>query len=570
MRVLLSSAESGVEPPAGSGRLVGGRGRGRPRRIGADDVNPPTVSAFDLPSVSPSRPTRGSSPTTSSSSQRSRPASSSRSRLSDRLETELRAPGGIGQQALDRDAEIHRLISRLASCAAWPRPVPGADGRRGEPRAGVRRAARPRRRRGPPAAGRLAFPRRRAVLRSDPCQPDGPGEPSPVPLGPRPGSDYLDEVFTADGLSGHAAWTTSPPHRQPRQQRVAPDQTCSPPSRPTRGPSSGPDLRRSARRWRSRPAQDPRRAHRAAYCCTPILASVTAGAACCSSARTSPTWPTSPTCCPASERRGCRPARCATWSPRAPRRRPRPTERGPPEVVGGPGAGDRAGRQVLREPAGQADEGRDALVRIWLSPDDWLEAFEAPEPGTAHNEARERIWEELVAIAIDKFDGDAPASVSAARCCRTVSCARPSTGRGRDRGGPTWLENLVGTGLPQVAVPGWPASATFGRCSARTLKDMYDLRYLTTSGSGWATRGGAAEPGRRQGAARTRAPWRRSSTTWIKAADDEPGVGLVTMLAARTSRTPLVDEGRRLPGADLDVLARAVRAHRRGRGPGTD
>ncbi|HXP56066.1 MAG TPA: AAA family ATPase, partial [Streptosporangiaceae bacterium] len=29
--------------------------------------------------------------------------------LARRLETELRAPGGIGQQALDRDTEIHRL-----------------------------------------------------------------------------------------------------------------------------------------------------------------------------------------------------------------------------------------------------------------------------------------------------------------------------------------------------------------------------------------------------------------------------------------------------------------------------
>ena len=33
--------------------------------------------------------------------------------LSGRLEDELRAPGGIGQQALDRDQEIHRLSARL-------------------------------------------------------------------------------------------------------------------------------------------------------------------------------------------------------------------------------------------------------------------------------------------------------------------------------------------------------------------------------------------------------------------------------------------------------------------------
>ena len=43
---------------------------------------------------------------------------------------------------------------------------------------------------------------------------------------------------------------------------------------------------------------------------------------------------------------------------------------------------------------------------ILLSPEDWAEAFEAAEPGTPHNEAREQIWEELLTILIDKHDGD--------------------------------------------------------------------------------------------------------------------------------------------------------------------
>ena len=33
--------------------------------------------------------------------------------LSGRLDAERKAPGGIGQQALDRDMEIHRLTARL-------------------------------------------------------------------------------------------------------------------------------------------------------------------------------------------------------------------------------------------------------------------------------------------------------------------------------------------------------------------------------------------------------------------------------------------------------------------------
>ena len=48
---------------------------------------------------------------------------------------------------------------------------------------------------------------------------------------------------------------------------------------------------------------------------------------------------------------------------------------------------------------------------IWLSADDWAEAFEAPDPGTAHNEARDQIWEELLAILTDKHDGDVPADL---------------------------------------------------------------------------------------------------------------------------------------------------------------
>jgi hypothetical protein len=46
---------------------------------------------------------------------------------------------------------------------------------------------------------------------------------------------------------------------------------------------------------------------------------------------------------------------------------------------------------------------------IYLSADDWAEAFGAPEPGTPHNEARYQIWEELLTILIDKHaDDDVP------------------------------------------------------------------------------------------------------------------------------------------------------------------
>lgn len=43
---------------------------------------------------------------------------------------------------------------------------------------------------------------------------------------------------------------------------------------------------------------------------------------------------------------------------------------------------------------------------IWLSADAWAEAFESPSLGTPHNEARDEVWEELLTILVDKFDGD--------------------------------------------------------------------------------------------------------------------------------------------------------------------
>ncbi len=44
---------------------------------------------------------------------------------------------------------------------------------------------------------------------------------------------------------------------------------------------------------------------------------------------------------------------------------------------------------------------------LWLGADDWAEAFDAPEPGTPHNEGRDVAWEALVDILWDKLDSDA-------------------------------------------------------------------------------------------------------------------------------------------------------------------
>jgi superfamily I DNA/RNA helicase len=43
---------------------------------------------------------------------------------------------------------------------------------------------------------------------------------------------------------------------------------------------------------------------------------------------------------------------------------------------------------------------------IWLGADEWAEAFDSPDPGTPHNEARDQVWDELLTILADKLDDD--------------------------------------------------------------------------------------------------------------------------------------------------------------------
>ena len=49
---------------------------------------------------------------------------------------------------------------------------------------------------------------------------------------------------------------------------------------------------------------------------------------------------------------------------------------------------------------------------VRLSPADWAEAFSSPAPGIPHNEAREEVWQELLAMLADRYDdGDLPDGV---------------------------------------------------------------------------------------------------------------------------------------------------------------
>ena len=77
-------------------------------------MNPLTTSAFDLPD----RLAAKADPALIAGDERHFAAIAeslerSIADLSDRLDAERKAPGGIGQEAMDRDIEIHRLTARL-------------------------------------------------------------------------------------------------------------------------------------------------------------------------------------------------------------------------------------------------------------------------------------------------------------------------------------------------------------------------------------------------------------------------------------------------------------------------
>jgi hypothetical protein len=62
--------------------------------------------------------------------------------------------------------------------------------------------------------------------------------------------------------------------------------------------------------------------------------------------------------------------------------------------------------RFYEEPPAEGMEVETPYVDLWLSADDWAAAFAAPDPGTPHNDARDQVWEELLTILLDKVDED--------------------------------------------------------------------------------------------------------------------------------------------------------------------
>lgn len=330
--------------------------------------------------------------------------------LSERLEAERKAPGGIGQEAMDRDMEVHRLTARLRTLRRF-----GLDLCLGRIVSADHHE--------PVYVGRLGLTDsdgRRLLLdwRSPAAEPFfGATHANPMGLASRRRfrwtrglvTDYWDEVFTPEGLDGHAALDDQSAFiaslgssRSPRMRDVLgtiqadQDAIIRAGSRGALvvdgGPGTGKTvvaLHRSAYLLYS----DPRLGHRRGGVLfvgphQPYLAYV---------ADVLPSL-------------GEEGVQTCTLRDLLPEGAAAEVETDPEvarlkssaEMVHAVGPAIRLYEEPPTKPMTVESEWAD----IWLSAADWAEAFEAAEAGTPHNEARDQVWEELLTILIDKVEDD--------------------------------------------------------------------------------------------------------------------------------------------------------------------
>jgi DNA helicase IV len=526
-------------------------------------VNPLTTSAFDLPD----RLAAKADPALIAGDERHFAAiaeslEQSIADLSSRLDAERKAPGGIGQKAMDRDMEIHRLTARLRTLRRF-----GLDLCLGR----IVHADNPE----PVYIGRLGLTDRtgRRLLvdwRSPVAEPFfGATHANPMGLTSRRRyrwtrgriSDYWDEVFTPDGLEGHAALDDQSAFiaslgssRSDRMQDVLgtiqadQDAIIRAGSRGALvvdgGPGTGKTvvaLHRTAYLLYS----DPRLGHRRGGVLfvgphQPYLAYVS-------------------DVLPSLGEEG---VQTCTLRDLVPEGAAAAIE-ADPEVARLKSSADMV---TAIEPAVRFYENpptKGMTVEtpwsdIWLSADDWAEAFGAAEPGTPHNEARDQILEELLTILIDKYDGDVPADLLRRSLLRNGEL-RTALNRAWPLIEP---DDLVGD---LWSVPAYLRLCAPGLSTGEVQKlQRADAQAWTASDlpllDAARQRLGDPETSRRKrrhdaALAAEREQMARVVDDLIQAVDDdEYGVGLVTMLRGEDFRDALVDEAA-LPGTDPDRLA---------------
>jgi len=327
--------------------------------------------------------------------------------LSDRLDATRRAPGGIGQEAMDRDMEVHRLTSRLRALRRF-----GLDLCLGH----MVSADNPE----PAYVGRLGLTDstgRQLLIdwRSPAAEPFfGATHANPMGLASRRRyrwtrgriSDYWDEVFTSDGLEGHAASLDDQSafivslgsNRSARMRDVLgtiqadQDAIIRAGSRGALvvdgGPGTGKTvvaLHRTAYLLYS----DPRLGHRRGGVLfvgphQPYLAYVS-------------------DVLPSLGEEG---VQTCTLRDLLPEGAAAPDEPDP-DVARLKSSADMVKAiepavRLYEEPPTKPMTVETHWSDIWLSAADWAEAFGAADSGTPHNEARDQVWEELLTILMDK------------------------------------------------------------------------------------------------------------------------------------------------------------------------
>jgi DNA helicase IV len=193
---------------------------------------------------------------------------------------------------------------------------------------------------------------------------------------------------------------------------------------------------------------------------------------------------------------------------------------------------------------------------IELSAGDWAEAFDAPDPGTPHNEARGQIWEELVAILMDKHNGDAPADLLRksllenrelhAALNRAWPLIEPADLVGDLWSVPAYLRLCAPWLSPDDVQRLQRGDAQAWTVSDLPLLDAARHRLGDPQAARRKRRHDAAVAAEREQMARV-------VDNLIQVADDEYGVGLVSMLRGEDFHDALVDESA-LPGTDPDLL----------------
>src|SRR5215210_6525959 len=384
---------------------------GRAPQIGVDAVTSLTTSAFDLPdNLAAKRDTALIADDEQHFADIAESLAQTIAELTDRLDVERKAPGGSGQEALDRDLEIHRLTARLRTLRRFGLDlclgrIVGADG--SEPvyvgRLGLTDSA----------GGRLLLD-----WRSPAAEPFfGATHAHPMGLASRRRyrwtrgriTDYWDEVFTPDGFEGHAALDDQSAfiaslgtNRSARMRDVLgtiqsdQDAIIRAGSHGALvvdgGPGTGKTvvaLHRTAYLLYS----DPRLGHHRGGVLfvgphEPYLVYVS-------------------DVLPSLGEEGVQTATLRDLVPEG----AAATVETDPEVARLKAAMDvgtaiETAVRFYEEPptAGMTVETDDADLR--LTADDWAEAFEAPDPGTPHNEARDQVREALLSILLDGNDDD--------------------------------------------------------------------------------------------------------------------------------------------------------------------